>query len=247
MGCQTNIAEMITRLKASWCFNLKGNQGTTHKDVIGLFAKGPKMYPGLIVPKRCTSERVKTSKGLAHRVVHMLDVTSGAGHAWITKHCSWPGLRTALMVETFTEADGAPRSGPTSGTTYRASPCRSGRCTRSWCPTGRVETNHKILDDKSAFAEDSCKIHRGNAAEIMSIMRKLCINVLAPYHRLHNAESYGGLLRLCGESIDFMEKLLTEKIHDVGSPEIWRKWLGAISTPRSGPGPIADEPFALAA
>jgi hypothetical protein len=52
---------------------------------------------------------------------------------------------------------------------------------------------------------------------------------------------------LCGESIDFMEKLLTEKIHDVGSPKIWREWLGAKSTPRSGPGPIADEPFALAA
>jgi hypothetical protein len=81
----------------------------------------------------------------------------------------------------------------------------------------------------------------------MSIMRKLRINVLAPYQRLHKSESYGGLLRLCGESIDFMEKLLTEKIHDVGSPRIWREWLGAKSTPRSGPGPIADEPFALAA
>jgi hypothetical protein len=54
---------------------------------------------------------------------------------------------------------------------------------------------HRILDDTECFAEDKCKIYRGNAPEILSMMRKLSINVLATLDDFIEKESVRSIIK----------------------------------------------------
>jgi predicted transposase YbfD/YdcC len=97
-----------------------------------------------------------------------------------------------------------------------------------------VETMHMKLDDIENYSEDKCNIHRGNAPEILSIFRKLGLNLISPYNNTdkHNVISNGlkesirmilDLLRRC---LPFFEAVLTKKPKEVGSVDKWRKLMG---------------------
>jgi hypothetical protein len=96
-----------------------------------------------------------------------------------------------------------------------------------------AETIHFKLDDIESYAEDKCRIHRGNAPEFLSIMRKLGLNFMSMFNNTDKNQdgsnpsgikkSVRMILDLFQRSPPFLEAVLTKSPQDVGSPESWRK------------------------
>jgi predicted transposase YbfD/YdcC len=94
-----------------------------------------------------------------------------------------------------------------------------------------LETLPGYLDDSQTFAEDRRKIHRENAAEILSVLRKLALNFIIPIKQLYDyapsvKESVRTIIDLVNRSTDFLMEVLTKKPKDVTPPRLWRKRLG---------------------
>jgi hypothetical protein len=83
-----------------------------------------------------------------------------------------------------------------------------------------VETLHGVLDN--SLNEDKCKIYRDNAPEILSIFRKLAVNIIIPYARFYPDVSYVSVLNLLKLHIEFLDEVLTKDSKAVGSPNDWR-------------------------
>ncbi|MDR1657028.1 MAG: hypothetical protein LBT47_05665 [Deltaproteobacteria bacterium] len=86
-----------------------------------------------------------------------------------------------------------------------------------------VETRHNILNDTETFAEDKCRVYRGNGAEFLSIMRKLGINFLLPFNRIYDSESFRGIIDMCRRYLPLLEAILTKNAEEVGYIKEWRK------------------------
>jgi hypothetical protein len=85
---------------------------------------------------------------------------------------------------------------------------------------------HRILDDTECFAEDKCKIYRGNAPEILSMIRKLSINVLATLDDFIEKESVRTIIKVFYQCLPYLETVLTKKPKDVDSAKECRKKMG---------------------
>jgi hypothetical protein len=67
------------------------------------------------------------------------------------------------------------------------------------------------LDYLECFAEDKCKIYRGNGPEILSMMRKISVNVLATLDDFIEEESAWLILDLFKRRLPYLEAVLTKK------------------------------------
>jgi hypothetical protein len=90
---------------------------------------------------------------------------------------------------------------------------------------------HGYLDDSETFAEDKCKIYRGNAAEILSVLRKLALNFIIPIKKIHDyvpsvKESVRTIIDLLNRSTAYLMEVLTKRPKDVMPPSLWRKGMG---------------------
>jgi predicted transposase YbfD/YdcC len=172
MGCQKSLVKLIRQYRANYLLNLKGNQGNLHKDVQSLFKDGPVKYKGKIPFEEYFSDFQKSAKGgwMARRIT-MVRIVPGLVTDWLQTYEEWDGLSSVLKVETFSkpELEAEPRL---TDTRYFISSLAL-ECKQMLELTinhWQVETNHKVLDDKWYFNEDSSKIYRGAAPEIWSII-----------------------------------------------------------------------------
>ena len=100
MGCQREIAKKIVDKKADYVLALKGNQGTLREDV-ELFAAEQKAngFKDTEVSRHETVDgdhgRIETR---AYTVIHDI--------AWLQKRHDWPGLKSAVIVESTREIGG---------------------------------------------------------------------------------------------------------------------------------------------
>jgi predicted transposase YbfD/YdcC len=226
MGCQKSIVEKILKYKADFLFGLKGNQGTLLNDVEYIFNVGLEKFKNEFNVSTYTSPVTAISGRIEKRVITVVYVIYDTMREWLTKIDDWPGLKAVIKVERFVEfTDEKPSTSEVRYfiTSLTIPPKQMLDVTiKHWS----VETIHGYLDAVETFAEDKCKIYRGNAAEFLSLLRKLALNIILPIKRLHCKESVKTIIDLLDRCPPFLEEVLTKDPIDVKPPEQWRKIMG---------------------
>ena len=240
MGCQRSLALQLVQLGAFYAFCLKDNQKKTCREVDSLIRLATTLYPNdIFVDTHQTPEaRVKTV--LESKKLSMVKVAPGLVTEWLTTKNRWAEIGGVGLIETFhrDNTDEEPRLVETRHfvTSLDVSAGEMMEVMRShWS----VETMHKILDDKSSFDEDRCRIRKAHGPENVSLMRKLAIGIMGPYCRLHGV-TYGEVQTMCAENFTFLEALLSVRADKVGSPDEWRRWKGNQAAARFVPNMLAQ-------
>lgn len=172
IGCQTDIAELIVIQEADYVLALKGNQGTLHQDVQGLF-----VYAQEIGFKDVAHDFHKT-------------VNKGHGRIEIRQHWTisepdfldyldpkrvWTGLQSIGLVEAERRVgDKVSREARYYISSLSGDAAEFGQAVRShW---GIENCVHWVLD--IAFREDDCRIRKGNGPQNFAILRHIALNLL---------------------------------------------------------------------
>jgi predicted transposase YbfD/YdcC len=168
MGTQREIARHIRDRGADYVLALKGNQATLNEEVRRLFEGPlPKGYS-----EQRSDEQVEGGQGRIESRQYR--------HILLGKHVlpaaqGWPGLKSVLEV-TATRDDGQKTS-----TQKRYFICSLGldveRAAQAVRQHWGIENKlHWVLD--VTFREDESRIRRGNGAEVMSVLRRMTLNLL---------------------------------------------------------------------
>ena len=172
MGCQKEIATTIIDRGADYVLALKGNQPQLHQDVTETFDHARQV-------------------GFAH-VDHDFHETVTKGHGRIeTRRCwsvsdpdllsyvndrnAWTKLTSVVMVESERIEDGKTS---TQTRYYISSLPNDARLLLASVGThwGIENSVHWVLD--VAFGEDDSRVRKGNAAENLSVLRRMALNML---------------------------------------------------------------------
>ncbi len=173
MGCQTAIAQQIIDQRADYVLALKGNQATLEAEVIECFTTAT-ATAFAEVEHQCDETVEKGHGRIEHRRATV--ITDAAMVDWIQDEHHWPGLQAIGCIE----AERRLSSGEvTQETRYyllsaRLSAAQFQRAVRGhWGIENQV---HWVLD--MAFQEDQSRVRVGHGAENLTLLRRLCLNVL---------------------------------------------------------------------
>lgn len=169
MGCQTEIVKHVVDKGAGYVLGLKGNQQTIHDEVTNFFEQARSVnFEGVIIDQHQTLDK-------GHGRIEERNIYATSEIDWLSAKHEWPGLNTIVMIESRRTEKGK----TTSEIRYYISSLkpeakRLAFVIRShWGIENQV---HWILD--VIFAEDECQVSTGNAAENLSILRRLSLNML---------------------------------------------------------------------
>jgi len=198
MGCQYSIANQIVEKGGDYIFSLKGNQGTLSDDV-ELYFKDSFVKNELKthIDYDKGHGRIETRKCLvAHDVAWLRDL-----------HPNWKTIQSIILIEASAESKGKKRE----ETRYFISSLKEPEAEKvqksirlHW---GIENTLHWILD--MSFNEDYSRIRKGNAPEIMAIIRHFALNLLQ--QNKPPRQSIKGLRKLCSWDETVLEKIITGK------------------------------------
>ncbi len=168
MGCQKAIAQQIVDAQANYVLALKGNQACLHEQVEDSFHRQ--------VPQQSYQEVSADHGRVETRTYQVLTELK-----WIEELPHWPSLQTlvALQVETF---DKVSQKTTHSKRYYISSlPGQTPEQVQTIAQAVRghwgIEIGlHWSLD--VAFKEDQCRIRKGFAAQNLSLIRKIALNLL---------------------------------------------------------------------
>jgi predicted transposase YbfD/YdcC len=235
MGCQRELAMSIINYGADYMFCLKGNQSGLLDEVKTLFNNLDNLGPEFGI-QRYTSPHSKANGRIEYRTITSINLRSPAAASWVTKSSLWEGIANVMMVERFAEK--------VSVSTVKQSPDVRFFITSLSRPASqlleisiqhwKVETMHSILDDTEAYAEDKCKIYRGNAPEILSFFRKLALNFVICLNK-KPTDSVREILALFKRSFHYLYNVLTKKPDEVPPPIWWRDSIGRLDDASLGP------------
>lgn len=198
MGCQKTIVKKIIDRGGDYVISLKGNQGTLHDDV-RLFL---------------TTQQEKGFKNLAHDFYETIEKGHGrieTRRYWITNSInwldnkeSWSGLTSIGLVESIRESQGeTSREFRCFISSIKPEARRFAQAVRQhWT----IENNlHWQLD--ITFDEDKLRARVGYAAQNLSIMRRMILNLL----KLDTGSkgSLKGKRKKAGWSQTYLEQLLS--------------------------------------
>ena len=169
MGCQKDIAAKVVEKKADYVFGLKGNQGNLCKETQAWFHKNEREG----IENIEYSEFKEVSKGhgrIDERAYLQIPITN-----WVSGSEEWSGLKSVIRVQRKRHIGGK----ITEDVSYYISSLavdaeEAARAIRGhW---GVENSLHHLLD--MTFREDASRIRKGNAAENMSTLRKVAVNLL---------------------------------------------------------------------
>ena len=232
MGCQKSIVERIINSKAHYLISLKGNQSKLSSDVASVFEKGLTQNSDEFISETYASPTDKVAGRIERRVATLVRLSSETIFEWLPSARDWAGLSTVTRVQRFFEpANG--KGEPTCDVRYFVSSLNlSARRTleitvKHW----QVETTHRLLDDDNVFGEDKCRTRRGNSPEILSAMRKLALNLLAPLNKISReigkgVESFRVILKCLQQCPQYFQAVLTLKPTKIGPARKWIKRMG---------------------
>ena len=195
MGCQTAIANKIITKNGDYLFGLKGNQGSTLEAVKQHFDTQQ------IIEMANTKTTVDGDHGrIEERTYKICSAES------VLDLREWPGLQTIAMVESRTEkAKGVISSERRFYITSLAPNVEIiARAIRGhWAIENSL---HWVLDVQ--MSEDNSRIRRGNAAENLSRIRRLTINMLKAHEPRKKRTSLQKKRRACILSEEYLMKVM---------------------------------------
>lgn len=172
MGCQREIAELITNRSADYVLALKGNQGATH-DAVKLVFEHSKQTDFKHVESAYHRTFEKGHGRFEEREYWTIGNVSAI--AEITGQPSWPGLKSMGMVRCRRTVG----EKTTEETRYYLSSMPSDAEAFSIAVRGHwgIENGlHWVLD--IAFREDESRVRSRNGAENLAVLRRIALNLL---------------------------------------------------------------------
>lgn len=183
LNTQKNIAGTIQDKGADYVLALKKNHKQLYEDVESAFDGCRKRAGGLV--KECHDCSQSREWGHGRREVRRCFVLGTTPEEWPRALQAWPGLQSVVMVErerTLLSPEGLPTGATLEPAVTRhfylsslpAEATRLGQAIRGhW---GIENSLHWVLD--VAFDEDDSRIRTDDAAQNMSTLRKLTLNLL---------------------------------------------------------------------
>lgn len=169
MGCQKDIAALITKRGGNYVIGLKGNQQSFHDEVVNFFEQARQIeFEGVL-------HSVHHSVNGDHGRVEEREVYVSSDINWLPCKDDWAGLTSVVMVISRRTIDGETSEEMRYYVTNLGSDAEKlGHAIRThWGIENRV---HWVLD--VTFKEDASLITTGNAAENFSILRRFTLNML---------------------------------------------------------------------
>lgn len=168
MGCQRDIARLITDKKADYIFSLKGNQGTLRDDVELFFNEQVKLnFTDTTVSCHESVEKI-------HGRIEVRKITVCADISWLQQRHDWPGLASIIMVEYSAEG------GETRCETrfYISSLCIEANPMAAYIRDhwGVENGLHWVMD--MVFRDDECRIRKDNAPANFATIKHMASNIL---------------------------------------------------------------------
>lgn len=203
MGCQKAIAGKITDRGADYVLQVKKNQPTLHDLVEETFDELTSSQP---IPGVAFSYHEEVDAGHGRVETRRIWTTGWTG--WYQDRSAWAGLSSFVCVERLREVDGATskeRSYYISSLDGQDAQAMLGYVRGHW---GIENKLHWSLD--VSFREDESRIRIGHAAENVSRIRRLALNLL----RQDKSTKVGikaKRLKACLEE-DYLLKLLGQEI-----------------------------------
>lgn len=178
MGCQKEIAGQIVAQGGDYVLTLKGNQGGLRKEAEALFneVQGRKFDD-------CSQSHARlVDEGHGRKETRDYWLAEDAFRGG--RKAEWPGLRCCGKVLSRRTVDG--KTSEETRYFITSMPCRAKAFAKAARAHWGIENGlHWSLD--VAFREDASRIRKGNAAENMSIVRRLSQSVLKTILVPHNA------------------------------------------------------------
>ena len=196
MGCQRDIAAQIRRQRGHYVLAVKANQGALLEELQDYFeTDAPNGYRGL---KAAYHEETDSGHGRieVRRCWHSADLR------WMPATRAWAGAKSVARVESERHVGGR----MTREVRYYLSsldldPARLMDAVRShWAIENRL---HWVLD--MTFREDYSRVRRGHAAENLTVLRRMALNIC---RRDHSGKSNPSKIRRASWNDNFREQLL---------------------------------------
>jgi predicted transposase YbfD/YdcC len=171
MGCQKGIAKAILAQKADYVLAVKENQKTLYTDLIGLFQEAEKVHYRHVTHDYCQT----TDKGHGRIEIRRCWVITDKVYLHYLASLKWPSLRAIAMVVSERHVDDQMTRAVRYYISSLAGPAKTvlRAVRRHW---GIENSLHWVLD--IAFREDKSRVRVGHAAENLSILRRIALNLL---------------------------------------------------------------------
>jgi predicted transposase YbfD/YdcC len=169
MGTQKAIAKEIVEADAQYVLALKGNHERVHEEVREFFSDARKRQF-----KDLPCDYLETIEKDHGRIeTRRYWITEEIG--WFAERTLWEGLRSFGMVESIREVDGK----ATSETRFYLASIQADAKSFARAVRGHWGIENKLhwsLD--VTFGEDQCRVRAGHAAENLSRLRHIALNIL---------------------------------------------------------------------
>lgn len=210
LGCQKQVARLVTERGGKYVLAVKENQPALHAAVKSTLDKLILLkFAGV---RHGYAQEVDAGHGrIEHRRVWVTDdlgqfgpVTGQFGPA-----ADWPGLASVAVVEARREVPGGTDSTERRYYITSLPGCDAQAVARAVRGHWAVENGlHHVLDVK--FHEDDSRIRRGHAAENVSRLRRIALNLLKVNGDKHTKrQSIRGRRKIAGWDHNFLLKLIT--------------------------------------
>lgn len=197
MGCQFEIANHIKAKEADYVFSLKGNQGNLCDDVVTFFQD-------IDLKNQCASF-ISCDKGHGRLETRTCFVSHDVG--WLRdRHPKWKTIKSIIQVQATREIKGKITNESRHYiSSLETTPEEMLKAIRShW---GIENSLHWVLD--MSFNEDYSRIRKGNAPQIMAIIRHMVLNLLQ--QACGDNQSIKSLRKLCAWDDSFLDSVLLLK------------------------------------
>ncbi len=167
MGCQFEIANQIIKQEGDYIFSLKGNQSTLHEDVI-IYLEDEEVLDRI----ECYRDYDKGHGRIESRTCFVCNDVE-----WLRKrHSNWHSIKSIIRIDSIRED----KKNTTEESRYYISSSLEADASKvlqkirsHWSIENSL---HWTLD--MSFGDDSSRIRKGNAPQIMAIMRHIALNLL---------------------------------------------------------------------